>query len=86
MKQLWLVAWWESNLNFKRYYSDEYFRSLNGIFNGTLSYRNDSIILNNHYGGGYQWKPIAVSDIKEDEWKAYENRAVDKPKYEMLIY
>ena len=74
-------------------YTDEYYRSLNDIFNGTISYRGDSFIRNNLYGlerrDGYMCylKEIQQiythnAQIGDDEWGHYENSAVAKPRYQ----
>ena len=98
MKQLWLVVWWESNIMLERYfsYTDKYYRSLNGLFNGTISYRGDSFIRNNLYG--WERRGELMCYLKErqqiytrnaqqryDEWNNYENSAAAKPRYNIHV-
>ena len=73
-------------------YTDEYYRSLNGIFNGTISYRGDSFIQNNLYA--LERRDCYMCYLKEieqintlnaqigdGEWRNYENSAAAKPRY-----
>ena len=65
--QLWLLLWYEPNAKLRenyielshlqlfRRYPNNFFKSLNGIFNGTISYRSDSFINTNFYSGGLQY-------------------------------
>ena len=63
------------------YYPDEYFRSLNGIFNGTISYRNDSFIPHQFYSD--DWQYVESKDIQTENatWRKYKEAAVSKQKY-----
>ena len=90
-RQLWLVLWYEPNtkltnayyemggIDLLRKYPDNFFRSLNGVFNGTLSYRKDSFIPHRVYT---HWSYRASRDIQIDEqtWSKYQKTASAKRK------
>ena len=86
MKQLWLLVWYESNqiLEFDYRITDEYVRLFNGVFNGTLSYRSDSLIPHNFYGKGCHYTKTSTSQINDENWKAYEQSVMSKPRYVIL--
>jgi len=89
MKQLWVPVWFESNLILQKYYGyhHEYFRSLNGIFNTTISYRGDSWINNRFYAANrtnadkeIYYKKTISPVIGDEEWNAYANKVLQKNK------
>ena len=91
-KQLWLALWYEPNpeltqdsleippFKFHKKYPDEFFRSLNGIFNGTLSYRSDSFIQHPFYSGGLKYLESESLTIDASAWNEYKVTAVSKNK------
>ena len=91
-KQIWLALWYEPNpklttdyleisaLKFFKKYPDEFFQSLNGIFNGTLSYRSDSFIAHPFYNGGLKYIESEFLTIDDGAWKDYKKNAVSKNK------
>ena len=89
MKQLWVPVWYESNLILEKDYDyhQEYFRSLNGIFNTTISYRGDSWIENRFYAADrtnsdkeIYYKKIMSTVISDAEWNAYKQEVSQKNK------
>ena len=90
--QLWLALWYEPNpkftkdyleistLKFHKKYPNEFFQSLNGIFNGTLSYRSDSFIPHPFYNGGLKYIESEFFTIGDSSWKEYKENAVSKNK------
>ena len=77
--------WYEPNLILEKYhyYAKEYLKSLNNKFNGTITYRSDSMIRNWVYGGGchYKRKPfgsIDNQDISEEVWNEYLSSSAQK--------
>ena len=83
MKQLWLLVWFESNKILEHDYSftNDYIRSLNGIFNGTLTYRNDSFVKNNFYGNNCRYIKTRNAQVTSKEWKEYSKAVMSKPRY-----
>ena len=91
-KQLWLALWYEPNpkltqdyleistLKFYKKYPDEFFRSLNGVFNGTCSYRSDSFITHPFYSGGLKYLESESPTIDDSAWKEYKLAVVSKNK------
>ena len=81
-RQLWLLVWYESNVQLKVYehITDEYVASFDGIFNGTLSYRNDSFIANNFYGNSCNLEKSADNRFDEMEWRNINSSAISKPR------
>ena len=86
MKQLWLLVWYESNkiLESDYYITDEYVKSFNGIFNGTLTYRSDSFIPHNFYGHNCQYSNTPDVQGNKQDWENYEGSAVSKQRYEVI--
>lgn len=82
MKQLWIATWYEPNqiLQKYHYYSRDYLRSLDNKFNGTITYRNDSLINSWIYAGGCHYKknPDFSESVGEDEWQIFSNAAVNR--------
>ena len=77
--------WYEPNLILEKYhyYTKEYLPSLNNKFNGTITYRNDSLIKNLVYGGGCHYKHKNHASFDDDiittsKWKEYMSKAVNK--------
>ena len=58
--------------------TDEYVASFDGIFNGTLSYRNDSFIAHNFYGEGCNFKKVSNAQIEDSEWEEIKDSAMSK--------
>ena len=87
MNQVWLLVWYESTqiLESDYYITDEYVKSFNGIFNGTLTYRNDSFIPHYFYAHNckYSNTPDDVQGNKND-WETYESSAASKQRYEIF--
>ena len=83
MKQLWIPVWYESNLIIEKDYgyTDEYFRSLNGLFNATISYRSDSWIKNRFYSGEVYYRKSSRVIIKDDDWEKLKHTAIQKSRY-----
>ena len=82
-KQLWLLVWYEPNALLSKYFgiTDEYVASFDGIFNGTLSYRNDSFIPQNFYGGNCRYEKTNNNQMKQSDWERVEHSAISKPRY-----
>ena len=60
--------------------TDDYVASFDGIFNGTLSYRNDSFITHNFYGEGCNFKKVSNPQFEDSEWEKTKNSAMSKPR------
>ena len=82
-KQLWLLVWYEPNalLNVDYGITDEYVASFDRIFNGTLSYRNDSFIPQNFYGGDCKYEKTYNNQIQQSDWEGIKHSAISKPRY-----
>ena len=80
MKQLWLVVWFESNkiLEQDYGYTDDYFRSLNGKFNGSISYRSDSFVPNHFYAHECQYIQTTNPGVTVEKWREYEQSVLSK--------
>ena len=81
-KQLWIAVWYEPNQTLEKYhyYTKEYLRSLDNVFNRTISYRNDSFVEPLAYNKGCRykknlWLDNSVDDVK---WTVFSNTAVSK--------
>ena len=87
INQLWLLVWYESNkiLEVDYHITDEYVKSFNGIFNGTLSYRSDSFIHQNFYAENYQYIHTPEFQINKKYWENYVQSAVSKQRYDILL-
>ena len=85
-KQLWLLVWYESNqlLSVDYGITDEYVASFDKIFNGTLSYRNDSFIPQNFYGGDCKYEKNHKNQIKQSDWERIKHSAITKPRYVLI--
>ena len=85
-KQLWLLVWYESNIQLEihKQITDEYVASFDGIFNGTLSYRSDSFINHNFYGqtGNVECNIRKSPNIqfKNRQWEEIKSSAIAKPR------
>ena len=81
MNQLWLLVWFESNkmLEFKHSITIDYMRSLNGIFNETITYRSDSFVPDTFYGSNCHYIPTRTQDNLKN-WKEYEKAVIAKPR------
>ena len=86
---MWILVWFESNLILEKDYgySKEYFASLNGLFNATISYRNDSWIKNRFYAANRKQRDLEIYYkkspnvlIADEQWKSYELRVAQKTK------
>jgi hypothetical protein len=86
MNQLWLLVWYESNkiLESDYYITDEYVKSFNGIFNGTLTYRSDSFIPHNFYANNCQYSNTPDFQGNKNDWESYELSAVSKQRYGII--
>ena len=82
MKQRWVLVWFESNqiLELDNHFNSNYLSSLSGLFDATISYRNDSWVSNHFYSRGVHFKKSLESVIKEDSWKKYEQKVRQKNK------
>ena len=92
-RQLWLVLWYEPNTKFSESYfelgelrlrkthPDNFFESLNDVFNGTISYRNDSFISHNIYSSNLRYVESNKRQIENHEWKKYKENATSKERY-----
>ena len=58
--------------------TDDYVASFDGIFNGTLSYRNDSFITHNFYGQSCNYKKVSNTQIEGSEWEKTKDSAMSK--------
>ena len=100
MKQLWIPVWYESNLIIEKDYdyTSEYFKSLNGLFNATISYRSDSWIKNRFYSTPRQttfmqqsakevyYKKTSRIIINDEDWRKFKNAALQKDRYVILYF
>ena len=79
--QLWLLYWLESNqmLDHYRHFTPEFIRQFNGVFNGTLSYRSDSI-LKTDYSSGCNYVRTTDEQNSKLDWKKYQKSAISKPR------
>ena len=82
-KQLWIAMWYESNWTLERRFSfsHEFFQSLNGKFNTSITYRADSFIKTPTYALGYHYeKKTTNHDSRGNDanWRRFENGAVKK--------
>ena len=86
-KQLWLLVWYEPNALLSVYFgiTDEYVASFDGIFNGTLSYRNDSFLPQNFYGNDCKYENTYNNQIKLSKWDRIKDSAISKPRYVSII-
>ena len=81
-RQLWIIIWYEPNYRYTGFrFPDNYFRSLDGIFNGTLSYRNDSLIRHHFYSENWRYVESSNVQVENAEWENYKKVAVTKKKY-----
>ena len=82
MKQLWIVVWFESNQMLEQDYgyTDDYFRSLNRIFNGSVSYRSDSFVPNHFYADECQYIHTNNPQFTTEQWREYEQSVLSKPR------
>ena len=82
-KQLWLLVWYESNIQLKVYehITDEYVASFDGVFNGTLSYRKDSFISHNFYGKSCYFEKSPSNQFNNIRWEDINASAISKPRY-----
>ena len=82
-KQLWLLVWYESNIQLKVYehITDEYVASFDGVFNGTLSYRKDSFISHNFYGKSCNLEKSPSNQFNDIQWEEINASAISKPRY-----
>ena len=82
INQLWIAVWFEPNqiLGKYHYYTKDYLKSLDNIFNGTITYREDSIIKARVYSSGCHYKRNSeIQHItKVDEWQTFLNTARNK--------
>jgi hypothetical protein len=82
IKQLWIAVWYEPNqiLGKYHYYTKEYLNSLDNIFNGTITYRDDSIIKAGVYSGGCHYKKNSkIQDVtKVTESQSFLDAAANK--------
>ena len=90
---MWVPVWFESNLILEKDYDyrDEYFKTLNRIFNTTISYRSDSWIPNRFYSKDVYSKDYARHKeiyynkrrtplISDEAWSDYESNVLKKTK------
>ena len=82
MKQVWILVWFESNqyLQIKHHFNRNFLNSLSGIFNTTITYRNDSWTSNHFYSGGFIFEKNSKSIYPDDEWQNYEEQVFQKNK------
>ena len=83
--QLWLLVWYESNKMLERYFhiTEDYIQAFNGIFNGTLTYRNDSLIKHGKYSDDCYHLRVTSPQFNDEEWGRYKDIALSKPRYEL---
>ena len=82
MKQRWILVWFESNqiLELDYNFNSKYLNSLSGLFDATITYRNDSWVSNHFYSRGVHFEKSLEPVIKEDSWEKYEQKVRYKNK------
>ena len=67
-------------LNIDYRITDEYVASFDGLFNGTLSYRDDSFIKDNFYSQSCNFKTISNTQTQSPYLEKIRNSAASKPR------
>ena len=69
----------------ERYFhiTEGYIQSFNGIFNGTLTYRSDSLIKHGKYSDDCYQKKVSYPRFNDEDWDRYKDLALSKPRYEL---
>ena len=60
--------------------TDDYVASFDGIFNGTLSYRNDSFIADNFYGQSCNFEKSSNTQSQHPYLEKIRHSAASKPR------